>query len=107
MVFFRRCVDLREQITEAQARRDAATEALRIAQNRYRNGYASYLDQLDAQRTSYTAEQTLVQLQAALLTAHVDLYRALGGGWQAGTTQRITDLLYAIPPSRGTQSRPD
>ncbi|WP_246165124.1 efflux transporter outer membrane subunit [Pigmentiphaga aceris] len=74
---------LREQITEAQARRDAAREALRIAQNRYRNGYASYLDQLDAQRSSYTAEQTLVQLQAALLTVHVDLYRALGGGWQS------------------------
>lgn len=75
---------LREQIDEAQARRDAAREAFRIAQNRYRNGYASYLDQLDAQRTSYTADQTLVQLQAALLTVHVDLYRALGGGWQAG-----------------------
>jgi NodT family efflux transporter outer membrane factor (OMF) lipoprotein len=74
---------LRAQIAEAQARRDAASEVLRIAQNRYRNGYASYLDQLDAQRTSYTAEQTLVQLQAALLTAHVDLYRALGGGWRA------------------------
>jgi NodT family efflux transporter outer membrane factor (OMF) lipoprotein len=74
---------LRAQIVEAQARRDAAAEVLRIAQNRYRNGYASYLDQLDAQRTSYTAEQTLVQLQAALLTAHVDLYRALGGGWRA------------------------
>ena len=74
---------LREQITEAQARRDASREVLRIAQNRYRNGYASYLDQLDAQRTSYTAEQTLLQLQAALLTVHVDLYRALGGGWEA------------------------
>jgi len=69
---------------QAQARRAAVAEALRIAHNRYREGYTSYLDELDAQRNLYDAEQTVVQLRADWLTAHVDLYRALGGGWRTG-----------------------
>jgi NodT family efflux transporter outer membrane factor (OMF) lipoprotein len=62
----------------------AAAQVLRIAHSRYRNGYASYLEELDAQRTSYAAQQSLLQSRTALLSASVDLYRALGGGWGAG-----------------------
>jgi hypothetical protein len=58
--------------------------ALRVAHNRYREGYASYLEELDAQRTLFSAEQTVAQLRADSLTAHVNLYRALGGGWTSG-----------------------
>lgn len=58
-----------------------AVEALRVAHNRYANGYASYLEELDAQRNEFSAENTVLQLRASLLAAHVDLYRALGGGW--------------------------
>ncbi|WP_084267107.1 efflux transporter outer membrane subunit [Azohydromonas lata] len=75
---------LRVQAAEAALRRDAALQALRIARNRYRNGYASYLEELDAQRGSYAAEQGVLQVQGALLAAHVDLARALGGGWRDG-----------------------
>jgi len=74
---------LREQLEQAQQRLAAATEVLRIAHNRYANGYASYLEELDAQRTHYSVEVNVLQLQASLLAAHVDLYRALGGGWSA------------------------
>ena len=72
---------LREQLSEAQARLAAAAEVLRIAHNRYANGYASYLEELDAQRTHYSVQVNVLQLEASLLAAHVDLYRALGGGW--------------------------
>lgn len=72
---------LHRQLDEAEARRDAAGEVLRVARNRYRNGYASYLEELDAQRTSFNADLGALQLRAGLLGAHVDLYRALGGGW--------------------------
>jgi NodT family efflux transporter outer membrane factor (OMF) lipoprotein len=72
---------LNEQLEQVEARRVAAAEALRVAHNRYANGYASYLEELDAQRTLYNAEQAVLQLRASLLGAHVDLYRALGGGW--------------------------
>jgi NodT family efflux transporter outer membrane factor (OMF) lipoprotein len=72
---------LDEQLVEAEARRVVTAEVLRIAHNRYANGYASYLEELDAQRNLFNAELNVVQLRANLLAAHVDLYRALGGGW--------------------------
>ncbi|MEW6763258.1 MAG: efflux transporter outer membrane subunit [Pseudomonadota bacterium] len=72
---------LRRQLFEAEARSRAANEVLRVARNRYANGYASYLEELDAQRTAFSAETNVLQLRASLLAAHVDLYRALGGGW--------------------------
>ena len=72
---------LGEQLEQAEARRTAAAEVLRIAHNRYRNGYSSYLEELDAQRTAFAADTAALQLRASWLQAHVDLYRALGGGW--------------------------
>jgi NodT family efflux transporter outer membrane factor (OMF) lipoprotein len=72
---------LREQLEQAEARRVATAEVLRIAHNRYRNGYSSYLEELDAQRNAFSAETNVLQLRASWLQAHVDLYRALGGGW--------------------------
>jgi NodT family efflux transporter outer membrane factor (OMF) lipoprotein len=73
---------LREQLEQAEGRRVATAEALRIAHNRYRNGYSSYLEELDAQRNAFSAETSVLQLRASWLAAHVDLYRALGGGWR-------------------------
>ena len=70
-----------EQLTELLAQQDVAQETLRIAQNRYRNGYSSYLDVLDAQRTLFSVQTSVVQVKNNLLLAQVDLYRALGGGW--------------------------
>ena len=75
---------LNQQLIEAQARAVASTEVLRIAHNRYTNGYASYLEELDAQRNAFAAQNNVLQLRASLLAAHVDVYRALGGGWRAG-----------------------
>ena len=59
----------------------AAGAALRNATNRYRAGYSSYVEQLDAQRTLLTAQLGLIQADADRLTAQVALYQALGGGW--------------------------
>jgi outer membrane protein, multidrug efflux system len=72
---------IERQATELEAQRAAVQDALRIAHNRFRAGYASYLEELDAQRSLFSVEQLSVQLRADLLTAHVNLYRALGGGW--------------------------
>ncbi len=72
---------LRQQAVQNDARRAIAADTLRIAHNRYRNGYASYLEELDAQRNLYSADLGRLQLRARLLVASVDLYRAMGGGW--------------------------
>ncbi|HWW72906.1 MAG TPA: TolC family protein, partial [Duganella sp.] len=78
---------LKEQAVQNDARRATAAETLRIARNRYRNGYASYLEELDAQRTLYSADVGRLQLRTRILVASVDLYRAMGGGWtQRGET---------------------
>ncbi|WP_432380489.1 efflux transporter outer membrane subunit [Duganella sp. P38] len=74
-------VRLKEQAVQNDARRATAAETLRIAHNRYRNGYASYLEELDAQRTLYSADVGRLQLKTRILIASVDLYRAMGGGW--------------------------
>jgi NodT family efflux transporter outer membrane factor (OMF) lipoprotein len=69
---------------DAQARVvEAETVRYRLARLRYDNGVASYLDLLDAQRSLFTAQQTLVQARLARLQNQVQLYRSLGGGWSS------------------------
>lgn len=70
------------QVALAQHQRDTLAEALRLATNRYRAGYSGYLEQLDAQRGLLNAELGLVGLQTDALSARVQLYQALGGGWR-------------------------
>ncbi|MHA0330211.1 efflux transporter outer membrane subunit [Sphingomonas melonis] len=70
-----------EQATALGLQVDALAAALRNATNRYRAGYTSYIEQLDAQRGLLTAELALVQARADRLTAYAQLYQAMGGGW--------------------------
>jgi multidrug efflux system outer membrane protein len=49
---------------------------------RYRGGVSSYLEVLDTERQRLAAEQVLAQAQRDELTSLVQLYKALGGGWQ-------------------------
>jgi multidrug efflux system outer membrane protein len=58
------------------------SETLRLATNRYNDGYAPYLDQLDAQRGLLAAQLIAIQIATDRLNAMVTLYQALGGGWQ-------------------------
>jgi outer membrane protein, multidrug efflux system len=55
---------------------------LDVAQNRYKAGYSAYIDVLDAQRTHHEATQSFVQSRQNTLMATVDLFKALGRGWQ-------------------------
>lgn len=66
---------------EVRAQRAALAEALRHASDRYRAGYTSFIEQLDAQRGLLTADLTLINTRLDRFTALVDLYRAFGGGW--------------------------
>lgn len=72
-----------EQVALAIHQRDTLAEALRLATNRYREGYSPYLEQLDAQRQLLAAELNLAQLQSDGFAARIQLYQALGGGWTA------------------------
>jgi multidrug efflux system outer membrane protein len=59
----------------------ASAEYLSLATKRYRNGVLSYLDVLDAQRLLFDAELSVSTARERQLVALVDLYKALGGGW--------------------------
>jgi multidrug efflux system outer membrane protein len=59
----------------------ALKDSLRLAELRYKNGYSSYLEVLNAQRDLQQTEAALVETQRAHLSALVSLYKAIGGGW--------------------------
>ena len=71
----------REEL-EAQAQQ---VEALRTyactARLRYENGYTSYLEVLDAERSLFDAELNYTQTEGGLFQALINLYKAMGGGW--------------------------
>ena len=71
---------LGEQRDVLQVAQDVASERARLAQLRYDNGSATFLEVLDAQRELLAAGQQLVQARRALLSSQVALYAALGGG---------------------------
>lgn len=76
--------------TSEQNRRDALTAALAqndvslaLARQRYQSGVTTFLDVLDAERTSEQTELSFAASNAAVSTDLVALYKALGGGWAA------------------------
>ena len=76
---------LGEQLRAQAAQTNAAQVSFNLADLRYRNGAASYLDVLDAQRSLFTAQQALVQVQALQAQNLMTLYKVLGGGWTEPT----------------------
>ncbi|MGE0803689.1 MAG: efflux transporter outer membrane subunit, partial [Lautropia sp.] len=71
-----------DQVRAQRLQVNAEAARLRLADLRYRNGAASYLDVLDAQRSLFAAQQAIVQAQASQVQNLVALYKVLGGGWQ-------------------------
>ncbi len=72
---------LGEQLAAQEAQAQAETDRFRLAELRYRNGVASYLDVLDAQRSLFATQQALAQTRLAQQQNQVALYKALGGGY--------------------------
>ena len=75
-----------DQLVAQQLQVTALQSALHLATRRYDNGISSYLDVLDAQRSLFTAELALAQVQRQELVSAVQLYKALGGGWPSDST---------------------
>lgn len=60
---------------------EAAQKNYDLSSARYYNGYVSYLEVLDSQRSLFEAQLSFSQLTQKQLTSAVQLYKALGGGW--------------------------
>lgn len=69
---------------------EATSTNYRLSDARFKAGIDSYLTVLDAQRTQYSAEQGLLNLQLANLTSQVELYKTLGGGVKATSNESTT-----------------
>ena len=72
----------REQRAEEEKLVHALSESVRLSNLRYRGGLDSYLQVLDSERDLFAGQLTLAQLRLVELQSVVQLYRALGGGWQ-------------------------
>jgi multidrug efflux system outer membrane protein len=69
-----------QQLLAQQSLANAAAETYRLSNTRYIKGIDSYLGVIDAQRSLYAAQQTLVSFRLAKLANQVKLYAVLGGG---------------------------
>jgi multidrug efflux system outer membrane protein len=72
-----------EQENDLKLTQDAAKKAMDIASNRYKAGYSSYMEYLDAQRVFNDASIAYIQKRQLRLMASVELFKSLGGGWQS------------------------
>jgi len=73
----------REQLKSVEAYR----ESVHLSFTRYDSGLASYFEIVDAQIQLYPAESSAVSYDLGRKLAVVDLYRALGGGWNLSDAQ--------------------
>lgn len=93
-----------QQLTNAYRQQlnsvDAYRESVRLSSIRYDSGLASYFEIVDAQIQMYPAESSVVTFDLGRKLALVDLYRALGGGWNLSDSQWTT----AGVTTNGTQT---
>jgi multidrug efflux system outer membrane protein len=71
-------------VRQLQAQRDlveASEDYYRLAERRYRTGVDSYLTLLDAQRQLFEVQQQYLNDRLAQMISEVELFKALGGGW--------------------------
>ena len=77
----------REQVRRVSLARsvDADLQAVQLSTQLYKNGLVDFLNVLEADTALYTAQDSLVQSDQAVSLDLVQLYKALGGGWEQGT----------------------
>jgi len=88
LVTLRQSAEREEALAVSQ---DAAAKALQIAENRYKAGYAGYLEVLDSQRVHNDITLAYIDSRQARLAATVDLFKALGGGWRAEQPEQASN----------------
>jgi HAE1 family hydrophobic/amphiphilic exporter-1 len=73
---------LKEQRVVAASRVDTLRQAIVNAGSLFRNGMANYLEVITAQSNVLQSELELASIKKGQLSAEVELYRSLGGGWK-------------------------
>jgi multidrug efflux system outer membrane protein len=94
----------RERLDSDRRRVEALAEYARIAGLRYDNGYTSYIEVLDSQRSLFNAELNFVNTQNELYAGLISTYKALGGGWIVLAEQKANEIDF---PDDGDSYVPD
>ncbi len=92
---------LTDQLKSQEAQVTAESARLKLSDLRYKNGVASYLDLLDAQRSLFGLQQAVVQVRLAQLQNQVALYKTLGGGWTDAAADTATPAVTQVAPTAG------
>lgn len=72
---------LKDQLKIAQEHQQVSQKAVESSRMLFRSGFATYLEVITAQAEALNSQLDLVQSKANLIIARIQLYRALGGGW--------------------------
>jgi len=80
----------RERVEARQAAAEAARNAAQLSRNLYQSGLADFQKVLETERTRLSAEDNLAIAEATMRSDLIKLYKALGGGWEAGAVQEIS-----------------
>ena len=69
----------------------AAKRSLDIATIQYQEGLVGFERVLDSQRTLFSQQERLVTTRGSVTQSLISLYKAMGGGWQAGRSRPVLD----------------
>ena len=78
---------LAERLSAQQALLAATSRSYQLSDALFRSGGSGYLDVLDAQRSLYSAQQSLISLQLVEQVNRITVYRVLGGGWSEASLE--------------------
>ncbi len=80
---WRHTATIRHGVASLKMAVTASRNARLLARQRYQSGVASFIDVLDAERTEEQNEVSLADATTTVSADLVQLYRALGGGWES------------------------
>ncbi len=89
-------VALAQERTRAGKLTEAARaygDAARLSRAQYQAGSATFLDVLDAERSAYSAQDSLLQSRVLITTDYISLQKALGGGWDGAVNSSKPEVI--------------
>jgi multidrug efflux system outer membrane protein len=96
----------RKSTMEQLQTQDKQVESLgnyaRTARLRYDNGYTSYIEVLDAERSLFNALLSQAQTKGGLFQSMVNIYKSMGGGWVDRAEQATRETVSSKPPGENS-----
>jgi outer membrane protein, multidrug efflux system len=80
----------RAELASTERQQKAAKNANELSKERYDKGVSSYLEVLDTERTLFSVQLQLSELQQQYRNAYVNLYKVLGGGWITKEARKLS-----------------